>query len=176
MSNRDCQEDTLQEVTEDDNKRGASRNQFAAENLMITADNMHTMEREKRSQRLNEKGLQYRKDQLKSRREKLSSKLLRKSGMINDMLYSSMNASAVREEMNQVDDMLKMWQMVHEEYHCMTNILLTDYEIQEESDSCEQFDEQIFTFKHTVIKWLKETEQKYEEVAAPSKSRYPRSF
>ena len=109
MSNRDCQEDTLQEVTEDDNKRGASRNQFAAENLMITADNMHTMEREKRSQRLNERGLQYRKDQLKSRREKLSSKLLRKAGMINDMLYSSMNASAVRLEINHVYDMLNMW-------------------------------------------------------------------
>ena len=41
----------------------------------------------KRSWKLTEKGLQYKLEQLKTNREKINAKLLRKSGMVNEMLY-----------------------------------------------------------------------------------------
>ena len=41
----------------------------------------------KRSRKLTEKGLQYNLEQLKTKREKINAKLLRKSGMMNEMLY-----------------------------------------------------------------------------------------
>ena len=53
----------------------------------------------KRSRKLTEKELQYKLKQLKKKREKVNPKLLRKSGMVNDILYSFTNASAVAEEM-----------------------------------------------------------------------------
>ena len=55
----------------------------------------------KRSRELTEKGLQYKLQQLKAKREKIDAKLLRKSGMVNDMLYSFTNVSPVAEEMEQ---------------------------------------------------------------------------
>ena len=53
----------------------------------------------KRSRRLTAKGLQYKLEQLKRKREKINAKLLWKSGMMNDMLYSFTNESAVAEGM-----------------------------------------------------------------------------
>ena len=70
----------------------------------------------KRSRKLTEKGLQYKLEQLKTKREKINAKLLRKSGMMNDGLYSFANASAVAEEMDQFNDLLKLLTAVHDEY------------------------------------------------------------
>ena len=69
----------------------------------------------KRSRKLTEKGLQYKLGQLKTKRED-NAKLLRKSGMVNDMLYSFTNASAVAEEMEQFNDMLKLLIAANDKY------------------------------------------------------------
>ena len=75
----------------------------------------------KRSRKLTEKGLQYKFEQLKTKREKINAKLLGKSGMMNDMLYSFTNASAVAEEMEQFNDILKLLTAVNDEFqHLLT--------------------------------------------------------
>ena len=84
------------------------------------------------------------------RREKINAKLLRKSGMVNDMLYSFTNASAVAEEMEQFNDMLKLLTAANEEYQH----LLTEDELLADSQWFEEHDERILSFKHKIIKWL----------------------
>ena len=114
----------------------------------------------KRSQKLTEKGLQYKLEQLKTKREKINAKLLRKSGMMNDMLYSFTNTSAVAEEMEQFNDMLKVLTGVSDEYQH----LFTEDELLADIQWFEEQDERIFSFKHKIIKWLKEAELIKEEV------------
>lgn len=63
-----------------------------------------------------EKDFQYKLEQLKIKREKLNSNLLRKSGMINDMMYSSVNACPVWEDMEEFNDLIKLLTLVSEEY------------------------------------------------------------
>ena len=70
----------------------------------------------KRSRKLTEKGLQYKLEQLKTKREKINAKPLRKSCMMNDTLYSFTNTSAVAGEMGQFNDMLKLLTAVNDKY------------------------------------------------------------
>lgn len=70
----------------------------------------------KKSRKMIEKGFQYKLEQLKIKREKLNSNLLRKSGMINDMMYSSVNACPVWEDMEEFHDLIKLLTLVSEEY------------------------------------------------------------
>ena len=88
----------------------------------------------KRSQKLTEKGLQFKLDQLKIKREKINVKLLRKSGMVNDMLYFFSIAYAAAEEMEQVNDVLKPLTAVNDEYQH----LLTDDELLKDSQWLEE--------------------------------------
>ena len=108
---------------------------------------------------MTEKILQFKLEQLKTKREKIITKLLRKSGMMNDMLYSFTNAPAVAEEMEQFNDMLKLLTAVNYEYQH----LLTEDELLADSQWFEEQDERIFSFKHKIIKWLKEAELNKEE-------------
>ena len=80
--------------------------------------------------------------------------------MMNDMLYSFTNASAVAEEMEQFNDMLKLLTAVNDEYQH----LLTEDELLADSQWFEKQNERIFSFKHKIIKWLKEAELNKEEV------------
>ena len=98
-------------------------------------------------------------EQLKTKREKINAKLLRKSGMMNDMLYSFTNASAVAEEMEQFNDMLKLLTAVNDEYQH----LLPEDELLADSQWFEEQDEGIFSVKHKIIKWLKKAELNKEE-------------
>ena len=68
--------------------------------------------------------------------------------MMNDMLYSFTNASAVAEEMEQFNDMLKLLTAVNKEYQH----LLTEDELLADSLWFEEQDEGIFSFKHKIIK------------------------
>ena len=79
--------------------------------------------------------------------------------MMNDMLYSFTNASAVTEEMEQFNEMLKLLTAVNDEYQH----LLTEDELLADSQWFEEQDERIFSFKHKIIKWLKEAELNKEE-------------
>ena len=49
------------------------------------------------------------------RREKTASRLIRKSGMIDKVLYSSTNASAVQEQLNQLDDLFQIIESIQKE-------------------------------------------------------------
>ena len=79
--------------------------------------------------------------------------------MMNDMLYSFTNASAVAEEMEQFNDMLKLFTAVNDKYQH----LLTEDELLADSQWFEEQDEGIFSFKHKIIKCLKEAELNKEE-------------
>ena len=80
--------------------------------------------------------------------------------MIDEMTYSWVNATAIREEMDQFNDTIKLFMSTYEEYQ----ILLTDAEQAADSEWHDQFDEKVFSFKHKMVKWLKEAELNNEEV------------
>ena len=80
--------------------------------------------RTQRTTKLTEKELQYGLELLRERRSKLYGKLLRKSSMMDEMTYSLVNVTAIREEMDQFSDTIKLFMLAHEEYQS----LLTDEE------------------------------------------------
>ena len=77
--------------------------------------------------------------------------------MMNDMLYSVTNASAVAEEVEQFNDILKLFTAVNDEYQH----LLTEDELLSDSRWFEEHDER--TLKHKIINWLKGAELNKEE-------------
>ena len=85
--------------------------------------------------------------------------------MIDEMTYSWVNATAIREEMDQFNDTIKLFMSTHEGYQ----ILLTDAEQAADSEWYDQFDEKVFSFKHKMVKWLKEAELNSEEVKSRMK-------
>ena len=54
----------------------------------------------KRTRKLTEKGREYQLSKLDDKRKMTALRLTRKFGMIDDMLYSSTNVSAVKEQLN----------------------------------------------------------------------------
>ena len=62
------------------------------------------------------KGREYKLSQIKDKRQRLYSRLLRKSGAIEDLFYSSKNKVAVEEEFAQFNDILKLVVAAHEEW------------------------------------------------------------
>ena len=89
--------------------------------------------------------------------------------MLN-MLYLFINGSAVAKEMQQFNDMLKLLTAVNDEYQH----LLTEDDFLADNQWFEGQDKKIFSFKHKVVKWLKEAELNKAEVG-PTKSIGPRS-
>ena len=73
--------------------------------------------------------------------------MLRKSGIVNDMLYFFSNASAVAEEMEQFNDVLKLLTVVNDEYQH----LLTEDELLKDSQWLEE------------LKWFEVVHQVVEE-------------
>ena len=95
----------LEDVTTRANQNGVLKTAEDEATGSITRDKI------KRSRKLTQKELQYKLEQLKKKREKINPKLLRKSGMVNDVLYSFTNASAVAEEMEHMLKLLKQQMM-----------------------------------------------------------------
>ena len=98
------------------------------------------------ARKLAEKGLQYRLELLRERRRKPYGKLLRRSSMMDEMVYSWVNATAIREEMDQFNDTIKLFMSAHEEYQS----LLTDEEQAADSEWYDQFDEKVLVLN---TKW-----------------------
>ena len=73
----------------------------------------------RRRTKLTEKGLYYWLELLWERRSKLHGKLLRKSSIIDEITYSWVNATAIREEMDQFSDTIKLFMSTHEEYQSL---------------------------------------------------------
>ena len=122
-----------------------------------------------RDQRLRQpisKGLEYKISLLKERREKTYSRLARKSNTVENLLYSSKNKAAV-EQMLQINDLTKL---LTKSLHDECNELLG--EDRAESDNwLDMVDEQIFTFKRKIDRWLKCAEEEQQRYAMSEKSR-----
>ena len=121
MSIKDCQEGG-QRVTEVNNE-DTSMN-FMPDLSKSDVGDADVSRRTQRTMKLTEMESQYRLEQLRESRSKLHGKLLRKSSMIDEMAYSWFNVIAIREEMDQFNDIIKLFMSAHEEYQS----LLTDEE------------------------------------------------
>ena len=75
-----------------------------------------SVSRTRRARQLIEKGKQYQINLLLDKRTKMVARLQRKARAIDDLLYSSSNHVAVKEELQQHSDMFKLPSTHHEEY------------------------------------------------------------
>ena len=145
MSTKDCQ-DGDQRATEFDNEDASMNNMPDLwKSDVVNAD---VTKRIQRATKLSEKGFQNRLELLRERKSKLHRKSLRKSNMIDEMTYSWVNATAVREEMDQFSDTIKLFMSANEKYLS----LLADKEHAADSECYDQFDEKVFSFKHNMAK------------------------
>ena len=71
----------------------------------------------KRSRKQTEKGLAYRLQALSEKRERLLSRLQRKSDNINTLIQSKLNVRTVNEEFNHYDDLLKLFLDTHNQHN-----------------------------------------------------------
>ena len=62
------------------------------------------------------KGTEYKLSQIKNKRQRIYSRLLRKYGAIEDLFYSNKNKVAVDEELVQLNDILKLIVAAHDEW------------------------------------------------------------
>ena len=143
-------------VNEDDSQR---RNIFSSLDELDVGEDEELMSKSvvqsktnKGSQRLRkqtEKGAAYRLSILEERKKKLTKKIYRQSGEINDLLRSNQNYTTVKEQMLLFDDVFQMLIEVHQD---MVDIRKDA----EEEAWFAEIDEQVFTFKHKVNNWMKE--------------------
>ena len=90
-------------------------------------DNKYIVEEEKilgdvashqlRSRKLTEKGRSLKLSTLSSTRGKMNSRLVRQSGTMEELMYSSKNYVTVEEALAQFDYIFKQLLLVHQEYH-----------------------------------------------------------
>ena len=121
--------------------------------------------RGKRLGKQTSKGLEYKISFLKERREKTYSRLTRKCNTVEDLLYSSKNKVTVEEEMLQINDLTKLLISLHNE----CNELLGEEERAESDKWLDMVDEQIFTFKRKIHRWLKCAEEERQRYALSEK-------
>ena len=101
---------------------------------------------QKRSRKLTEKGRSLKLSTLSSTRGKMNSRLVRQSGTIEDLMYSSKIYVAVEEALAQFDYIFKQLLLVHQEYQS----LLEDDEKLADEQWFEEVDGRVFTFKNKV--------------------------
>ena len=89
---------------------------------------------------------------LKKRRSKLVSRVIRKSSKIEDLMYSFQSGIAVKEELQQLNDMLKMLVENHEELENIDDQYTDELWF-------EDIDQKVLSFKHKVHNWLREAEK-----------------
>ena len=104
---------------------------------------------------------------LKERREKAYSRLVRKCNAVEDLFYPSKNKVAVEEEIFQVNDLTRLLMSLHDE----CNDLLGEEDEIERDEWLDMVDEQIFTFKGKVHRWLRCAEEEQQICAMSEKGR-----
>ena len=104
---------------------------------------------------------------MKERREKTYSRLARKCNAVEDLLYSSKNKVVVEEDMLQINDLTKLLMSLHDE----CNELLGEEDRAESNEWLDMVDEQIFTFKRKIHRWLKCAEAEQQRYAMSEKNR-----
>ena len=80
---------------------------------------------------------------LDDRKKKKASRLTRKSGMIEEILFSSINASAVEEQLNQLDDLFQIIESIQKE-------MVTLDPNYNDDDWFDQLDEKVFSIKYKI--------------------------
>ena len=88
-----------------------------------------------------------------------------KCNAIEDLFYSSKNKIAV-EEMLQINDLTKLLMSLHDE----CSELLGEEDRAENDEWLDIVNEQIFTFKRKVLRWLKYPEEEQQRYAVLEKS------
>ena len=68
------------------------------------------------SRKMTEKGCQFKISTLLEDISRINKRMIRKSGAINDLLYSTKNSVTVEGELAQIDDLFKQLMKVHNEY------------------------------------------------------------
>ena len=123
----------------------------------------------RRQRKMTKKGKEYQMSILESKRVKLATRLGRKSSEIEMLLYSYENSLTVREELTQLNYMFKLAVDIHKEMEMLDN----NY-----SDEIwfDDLDQRVFTFKHKVHNWLKESEHKAEKKSCRSSSSKSKSL
>ena len=97
----------------------------------------------KRTRKLTEKGREYQLSKLDDRRKKAASRLTREFGMIDEILYSSTNAFAIKEQLNRLDDIFQIIGSIQKEMI----ILDPNYN---DGDWFYQLDEKVFSIKYKI--------------------------
>ena len=136
-----------------------------SENVGAIQDEVYNMgavplieEKTKRQVKLTEKGKKYKMALLEKRKSKLVSRVIRKSSEIDELMYSFQNGIAVKEELQQLNDMFKVLVEIHEELESIDELWFED------------IDQKVFSFKRKVHNWLRELE-KQDKSGRSSKSR-----
>ena len=119
-----------------------------------------------RYRKLTEKGLAYNKESLRERRSKINSRLIRKYSTIENLLFSSKNIIAVKEEMKVFNELFKMLLNAHQEY----NQLLGEGERGRDDDWFDHVDTQVYSFKRKVHCSLREAAQRVKSSKCLSRS------
>ena len=115
----------------------------------------------RRSRTLTGKGKEYQLKILFEKRKKLDARMARECKLIDDLMCSSSNVTTVKKETDQFHDQFKELVSLHKEY-----VGLLPQEVVSEED--ETVHDVLFTQKHRIYNWIKETE-------AGSKSRSSRN-
>ena len=106
----------------------------------------------KRQVKPTEKGKEGKMALLEKKMSKLISRVIRKSSEIDDLMYSSQNGIAVKEELQQLNDMFKMLVEIHGELENIDDQYTDELWF-------EDIDQKVFSFKYKVHNWLREVEK-----------------
>ena len=100
---------------------------------------------------LTEKGREYRISILGEKKSRLVSRIIRKSGEINDLLYSYQNSTTIKEELAQLNNICRLIVEINDE--------ITEIDVNySEEHSFAEIDKKVFSFKHKIHYWLREGE------------------
>ena len=126
---------------------------------------------ERRSRTMAEKEKSFRLSTLKGMREKINARLKRKSSTIEDLLFSTRNFVAVKEEFAQFNYLFKMLPGIHEEY----NALLKDEERAIDDDWFDSLDNRVCAFKRKTLNWVNSAREEQQSSRHSSRSSRSRS-
>ena len=118
-----------------------------------------------RFRKMTEKGCQFKISTLLEDISRINKRMVRKSGTINDLLYSTKNSVIEEEELAQFDDLFKQIMKVHNKYLSME---VNENEKKKQNQWFDEIDERVFSFKHKVPNWLKDVTLEEEKVSRHS--------
>ena len=117
------------------------------------------------SKKMTEKGCQFQISNFLEDISRINRRMIRKSGAVNDLLYSVKNSVTVEEELAQFDDLFKQLMKVHNKY---LSIFTNGNEKKKQNQWFDEVDERVFSFKHKVHNCLKDVALEEEKASRHS--------